>query len=343
MKRTLLGLGIAAFALGTLACTTDGPSGTRNLPAYITSDTCAAYSEPGACDTAPSGTCAWAAVEADCAPGADCPTGVCATLDPCSAHSDQVSCLADLSSGCSWAVADRLCPAGAICPEEGAGGFCYGPVDDCICACPLYCPEGADCPPCACDCSNTGGGTCTCACPACEPGAECPPCDCNCTDDGCVDDGVCTCACPACPEGEPDCGPCECTCSGSSGGSAGTGTASCVCPDCEPDTECPPCECEVPEGTEDPCLAFVNEADCLADLTGSCTWIAIGEPCDASAIDCRSGVCQGVFIDDDCGCVCPACMPGETCPPCVCDCGSGTGTGCVPGGEEPAEPPIEPR
>ncbi|MDY0002452.1 MAG: hypothetical protein RBU30_14245 [Polyangia bacterium] len=255
MRRTVLGLAIATMALGALSCTTEGPSGSRNLPAYLTSDTCRAYPEQGSCEAAPEGTCAWVTMEADCAPGAACSAGACAALDPCNAYDNQVSCLADVSNGCSWAAVDRLCPAGA-----------------------------------------------------------------------------------------DDCGPCECTCSGSSGGSAGTGTASCACPACEPGTECPPCECEVPGVTEDPCLAWVNEADCVADETNSCSWIAMTVDCDPSSPDCRSGLCQGVFYDEDCACLCPSCMPGEDCPPCICDCGGGD-PDCVPGGggDEPVEPPSEPR
>lgn len=343
MKRSLLCLGVTAFTLGAAACqTVEDPKKSRNLAAYLTSDTCAAFSEAGACEAAPEGACSWVAIEADCPSGADCPTGACVVVDPCNAHASAATCLADQPNGCQWAAMDRLCPAGANCPEEGNGGFCYGVTDDCVCACPLYCPEGETCPPCDCDCTGGGGGTCTCACPDCAPGERCPPCDCSCTDDGCVQDGTCVCACPDCPPDAEDCGPCECTCSGSSGGSAGTGTAVCACPDCEPDMECPPCECEVGDWPEDPCLAYVTEANCLADLENACSWIETFIYCEPDAPDCRSGLCQGFFIGDDCGCVCPSCLPDEACPPCVCDCGGGD-PDCVPGGwDEPTEPPAEP-
>lgn len=349
MRRTLIGLGSALIALSAASCTdVTNPSGGRALPAYVTSDSCSGYAEQAGCDAAPGGACAWMAVEADCAPGANCPTGACAAVDPCGMHDNPSACQGDTANGCAWAAMDYLCPAGALCPEQG-GGFCHQPQDDCVCACPLYCPEGADCPPCACDCSGGGstggGGTCTCACPDCPPGEACPPCECTCTNDGCVDDGTCTCACPACEPGT-ECPPCECSCSGSSGGSAGTGTAVCACPDCEPGTECPPCECEEPVDPTlppDPCLEWVSETDCLADVENACTWIAMGMPCDPSMPDCRSGVCQQPSAGDDCACVCADCAPDETCPPCVCDCGAGGGEGCVPGGDTPAEPPqIDP-
>jgi hypothetical protein len=104
--------------------------------------------------------------------------------------------------------------------------------------------------------------------------------------------------------------------------------------------ECPPCECDEPPGPGDPCLAWIDEADCLADANNACTWIAMGAPCDPSMPDCRSGVCQQPAQGDDCACVCAGCGPDETCPPCTCDCSPGGSGGCVPGGE-PTDPPPQ--
>jgi hypothetical protein len=317
------GLAFAVFSCLAASCGTSG--GTARLPAYLVSEECNGLEE-AACTAA---GCEWLALGAVCPEGVDCPAGVCVAPDPCRVHGDPESCLADAENGCAWAGIEALSVTGAPDGE----GVCYQAGDDCVCACPVYCPEGEECPPCDCDCgsSSGGGGTCTCACPDCPEGEVCPPCECDCTEEGCVEEGTCTCACPACPEGE-ECPPCECDCDPTTGGGEEPvgEPSSCVCPDCPEGEECPPCEC--PEA--DPCLAHADEAACLADTDNQCTWLALGMPC-VEGETCAAGVCQAADSGGDgCVCVCPDCQPDQTCPPCACDCGGG-GDDCVPGTSEP--------
>src|SRR5689334_16690315 len=176
MKRQYL----APLFVALVACS--GGSEQSRIPGYLTSDACNDFGDPDSCAA---GGCAWAGIEA-CPDGTDCPEGVCYQPDPCTAHDDADSCAADAENGCQWAEVDLLCPPDADC---AGGGFCSGGgggTDECVCVCPLYCPEGEDCPPCDCTCpppdDGGGGGTCTCACPDCPEGETCPPCDCTCED-----------------------------------------------------------------------------------------------------------------------------------------------------------------
>jgi hypothetical protein len=320
-------IGLACL-LSIVGCGGEGESTAPPLRANEASDVCHAHADEGGCnaDTA----CGWVAVEA-CPTGATCPDGFCSTRDECAAHADQASCEADAT--CAWAdvALAEACPS----PDcGGTGGVCYTPGstgggDECLCACPLYCPEGEPCPGCECDCpapdpGGTGGGTCTCACPACEPGAECPPCDCTCDGGGTGDEcgGTCTCACPDCPPGT-ECPACDCSCEGGGGEPVPAPAPTCECPPCAPGTECLPCDC----GTSDPCTQYTDETACTTDTT--CIWYAIGAPC-IEGEPCLSGVCQAATTGGDCVCACPACEPGVECPPCDCDCSGGSGgTGCA--------------
>jgi hypothetical protein len=40
-----------------------------------------------------------------------------------------------------------------------------------------------------------------------------------------------------------------------------------------------------------------------------------------------------------CGCACPGCSPGTSCPPCNCNC-TDPGGGCAPPGPGPSTPPT---
>ncbi len=295
------------------------------LRAFEASDPCHAYANADAC--AADAGCGWVAVEA-CPTGTVCPEGFCSTRDACASIEDRETC--EVHSECAWADI-ALAEACADTTCGGTGGVCYtktdgGGTSGCLCACPLYCTPDGDCGACECDCPvepDTGGGTCTCACPACAPGESCPPCDCACQDGGGDECGsTCTCACPACEPGT-ECPPCECACGDTSTAPAPAET--CACPDCAPGTECPPCTCET---TTDPCTEYVDETACGADT--ACVWYAIGAPCVPEE-PCRSGVCQSASTSggDGCVCACPACAPGETCPPCDCDCSGGGSTGCA--------------
>ena len=83
----------------------------------------------------------------------------------------------------------------------------------------------------------------------------------------------------------------------------------------------------------DACHHHTGTASCTAD--SACTWSAI-EACPAGA-HCPGGVCGeadpcaahadrvGCEAAGGCACACPACAPGESCPPCDCDCSGGMG------------------
>jgi hypothetical protein len=293
---------VAAGVLTTAGCTGDKPVG--RVPAYLSTDDCSLHTEAVSCTADTANGCQWFGLGQPCPEGVDCPAGVCQAPDPCAAHGDLDSCSADTANSCTWAGIESLCPSGSAC----ASGFCYRQGGDgCACACPLYCPPGADCPPCACDCpgggGSAGGGTCTCACPECAPGQICPPCDCSCAPgDGCTGGDTCLCECPACPAGE-SCPPCKCACDGT-------------------------------PSTSDPCLEHTDSMSCSADGADGCTWIAMGIPC-MDGQPCPGGVCQNLGLvggggtggGTGCVCDCPACPDGMDCPPCGCDC---TGTsGCI--------------
>jgi len=324
---------LAVLCLTFAAACGGSDAGTR-IPGYLTSDGCYQYGDPGSCADA---GCAWTDLGVACPADTACPSGVCYQPDPCHAHGDADSCTADTGNACQWADVDLCPPDTDSCP----GGFCYAASgDDCTCVCPLYCPQGEDCPPCDCSCGGGGGGggggTCTCACPDCPDGDTCPPCDCTCDGgSGCSGDGTCTCVCPECDPSSTDCPPCDCSCD-AGGGSSGGGTETCTCPACPPDQTCPPCDCQgstdpAPSTDPDPCTAYTDEAACLADTADQCGWFGFGIPCMPD-VECQSGVCQGPSSggggDGGCTCVCPDCDPAspDPCPPCDCNC---TGTGCV--------------
>jgi len=309
----LMTVGLAVMALSlAVGCTDKGPK--SKALSYVSSDTCRELGTAAECAT--DSSCAWA--EIACAEGEVCPDGACLRIDPCSAFSSQDACEGDGIGECNWLESDALCPPGADC---ASGGFCVGGGgDDCVCACPLACPEGEDCPPCECDCDgggSGGGGTCTCACPACEPGTECPPCACDCDDDGCGGGSTCTCACPDCPPGE-DCGECDCSCDGSEPGGPGDPmpTTTCSCDPCPEGEDCPECECPTPI---DPCSEHSDQDTCLEE--DGCDWIGFGAPCEEGE-PCGACYQDGGSGGGSCSCECPACAPGEDCPPCTCGGGS---------------------
>jgi len=337
---TLLLTSIAAFALGALGgCGDDRTPASVSPPlaAYEAGDPCHAHADATSCDADPA--CGWLEVGA-CPAGTDCPAGFCSSRDACAGHADRSTCEADAS--CAWADLElaSACPA-PDCATRG--GVCYSRSDpggdDCLCACPLYCPMGSDCPPCECSCpppggGGGGGGTCTCACAACAPGETCPDCGpCTCEPGGGSEcGGTCTCACPDCAPGEA-CPPCACSCD--PGGVPGEPppppepTTTCACEACPAGVECPPCDC----AGSDPCYAHADSATCTADTANMCVWYALGLACPPG-MTCPSGVCQREPTGGGtpgCACGCPACAPGETCPPCACDCSGGSsGGGCPP-------------
>jgi hypothetical protein len=317
-------------------CSDDQRTSPQRIASYESTDPCSSHADESSCSTDTGNGCSWINLGLACPADTECPSGVCQQLDACRTHDDAASCTAD--PGCDWAAVE-LCPAdGETCPE----GFCYTKADGCACVCPLYCPAGADCPPCECDCPPDGGGggdDCTCACPSCLEGESCPPCDCSCDGGGsggsCGED-TCTCTCPSCAAGE-ECPPCTCDC-----GPSEDPPETCVCPSCPAGESCPPCSCDGAEA-DDPCQGHTEEAACLADTVNECQWYAIGAPC-IEGEPCRSGVCQGPTDPGGggggggCTCVCPDCAPGETCPPC--DCGTGDGGGGDPGlPDAPDAPP----
>ena len=324
------------------ACSGEDPR-PRQLTAYDTLDSCAAFDEETCLDNAD--RCVWYALGMPCTEGEPCVTGVCQDIDPCRVHTDAESCAADADNRCAWADVE-LCP-GEDC---GDGGFCYQMTDDedCTCVCPLGpCMEGEDCPPCECDCPDDGGGgTCSCTGTVCPDGdPDCvPTMECTCDDDGGGGDGcgTCTCTGSVCPAGDPDCvpEPVECNCEETE--------ETCVCPDCPPGESCAPCECGVvpPDGDgagaptfeEDPCLAYADQETCTADP--QCAWLQ--DPCPlcpecAPGVDCDPCTCEESFTcrfvgDSDCTCVCPECPPDTACAPCECSGGGSSEGGGSTGG-----------
>jgi hypothetical protein len=86
------------------------------------------------------------------------------------------------------------------------------------------------------------------------------------------------------------------------------------------------------------------ECDCSGGggggaCTCNCLPCAPGESCPPCACDCNDG---GSNCTDPgtCACACPACAPGETCPPCECKCEGGGGTSIGPA---PVPPPDAPE
>jgi hypothetical protein len=62
---------------------------------------------------------------------------------------------------------------------------------------------------------------------------------------------------------------------------------------------------------------------CTADGANSCSWLELGIVCITTP--CPSGACVQVKPVPDggpggCGCACPACVAGQSCPPCTCNC-----------------------
>ena len=305
------------------------------VPVTFVNDACGASSTQTACAAAAG--CEWRPVTSDCPPGAACPAGVCATPDPCATLTARALCEAD--ARCAWAglraasQAIDLCPAGQTCD---AGGYCHrrdASGGGCTCVQPVVCPAGADCPAVQCDCSNPGpsgggggGGTCTCECPACAPGEACSPCTCACGAGGACG-GVtssgggptCTCACPSCAPGAT-CPPCDCACGAGNVGVAGMGASS-----------GPPTTVGPAETPADPCAHHGDAGACAADSASACRWIELGIVCVTAP--CPTGACvqRKAVAGGGCGCACAACAPGQSCPPCACDCcGQPTGLGPVP-------------
>ncbi len=105
-----------------------------------------------------------------CAPGETCPPCECgcggtpSTDDPCLAHVDSAACDADTDGNCTWIAIGAPCEQGEPCPGGvcqnldlvGGGGSGGGGGTGCVCACPA-CPDGVECPPCACDCTGESG------------------------------------------------------------------------------------------------------------------------------------------------------------------------------------------
>lgn len=206
------------------------------------------------------------------------------------------------ADGCEWYDVDVACREGNACPT----GICVAP-DPCV--------EHTDEASCAADPACAWAATDE----YCPPGAECGGggfCYARGDDD-------CTCVCPAwCEPGEDgECAPCECDCDGGGGG----GDCPWVCPACDPSSgePCPPC---------------------TQDCGGTCTWICPdcgpdADFCGPCYQQCEPGCGGG---EPPCACVCPACVPGEECPPCDCTCGDDPVPYPLPEGEPAGEGEDDP-
>ncbi|MBI5496727.1 MAG: hypothetical protein HY904_17065 [Deltaproteobacteria bacterium] len=296
------------------ACPQLGEADCRGDPACaaVTFQDAAGVARFQCCDRDPSGaiTCAGPPPPPTCQSDAECAPGtLCNTWDFC-----------ELPPGCTDGQA---CPAvcyGRCVPTGGSGcGSDYDCMDMEFCA---Y-PDTAT--PCSADpnsgaCSERNLGTCQAlvcpgAWPRCQDGSEpvmfsephrCPVPVCG--------DSPCTGLPPDQCELRRDC--------------MAQYTGECACTRCEPGAnDCPPCECPAPA------YACVDRPGCFSD--DQCM---PGEWCDFSFDTCtmcgrppmglcvpRADRCQGldeVSCVTQPGCVpvygeaCPACAPGEPCPPC---------------------------
>jgi hypothetical protein len=307
----------------------------RAVPAAVVNDSCGAQVTQQSCTSAAG--CEWHAVDADCAPGAACPGGVCVTPDPCGRLADKATCEGD--ARCAWSdlriesASIDLCLVGQSCDT---GGYCRArdaSGGGCTCVQPLACPTNADCPAVECECStpptgsNGGGvGMCTCTCPACPPGEACAPCACHCGSGascpGATGGATCTCVCPTCAPGA-SCAPCDCACGAGNIGVSNKVSSGPTAPAPGGSTT------DIP----DACAGHGDAPACAADVANRCRWIELGIVCVTTP--CPSGACvqvKSVPGGGGCGCACPACAAGQSCPPCACDCcpSSITGAGAAP-------------
>jgi hypothetical protein len=74
----------------------------------------------------------------------------------------------------------------------------------------------------------------------------------------------------------------------------------------------------------DTCAAHTDAQSCSADATNMCAWVELGiacftDPCppNGRCVEMKPVPGSG---GGGCGCACPACVSGETCPPCACNC-----------------------
>ncbi|HLK91717.1 MAG TPA: hypothetical protein VKZ18_17630 [Polyangia bacterium] len=315
-----------------------GVAGEASPPAAcVTTSTCAGLSF-ARCSARTD--CSWSGISPTQSAPALCPVGadVCGEFGYCydrPAAGSACHCLQPL-----------VCPSNLPCPavqcdcpppEVVDGGHATSGGGTCTCSCPA-CGPGETCPPCDCSCEGGGGGGSGGSGGGCGTGA-------GGTAGGSVGTGTCTCNCPECPAGEA-CPACSCACSSGSATTmtaltpAATGTASavvtdggsapvsvCGCPACPANSACAPCGCGTTPA--DPCTAHTDAASCVADTGDSCGWTSLNIECITTP--CPTGSCArmsssvtpdggGSGSGGGCGCACPACVSGQPCPPCTCNC-----------------------
>ena len=313
----------------------------------VTASACSSLMSAAACQA--NTNCVWSEVLATASAPALCPVG-----QDCAAGGFCFDRGSSSGPGC-LCVQPLACPANGACPpvqcdcppppavDAGGGG---GGGGTCTCGCPV-CSPGEACPPCDCQCGTGGGGsggsgggcvtgtgtgaggttgaggggsgTCTCNCPECPAGAACPACSCSCTNGSTT-----TMTVPA--SGTGTAGPANTTNGLATRPAPTTSTAICSCPACPANTACAPCDCSSPPPA-DPCTAYTDAKSCLADTADQCGWTALAIACFTTP--CPSGVraktqpevtSDGGSPGSGCGCACPACPAGATCPACTCNC-----------------------
>ena len=121
---------------------------------------------------------------------------------------------------------------------------------------------------------------------------------------------------------------------------ASGGGCTCVQPiACPANADCPAvqCDCSTPVPGASGAGGGVRTCTC------TCPTCAPGETCPPCSCDCSSGgSCGGTTTGGGtgtCTCACPSCAAGTTCPPCDCACGSGN-VGVSNAGSAPPLPPA---
>ncbi len=146
----------------------------------------------------------------------------------------------------------------------------------------------------------------TCVCPTCPPDTACAPC-----------------GCPI-PPPEPVVDPCAklldaATCQADTRDRCtwyGFGVP------CAQGIECRGGVCQRAPQPADTCGAHADPASCKTDASG-CGWVPLDIVCITTP--CPTGACVKTTPvpgggGGGCGCACPACVAGQSCPPCACDC-----------------------
>lgn len=345
-----IALGIACPASGDCpsgVCVTPDPCGKITDRAVCQADDRCAWSAVEAASSAP----ILCPAGQDCGNdgfchGRDLSGGGCACVQPIACPPNSECPAVQCDCGGSGSSGGGTCTC--ACPPCAAGQSCQ--PCDCACGGGGGSSGGTGC----------GQSTCTCACPPCAAGQSCQPCDCACgagtvgvggigtgtATGGNTSSGAATsvpaCTCPTCPPNTA-CAPCDCGVPPAPPPNTDPCTAFTDSQSCSADTsdrctwyalgipcmEGQPCRSGVCQQAPEPppagaCGDHTDLASCWADTAHGCSWISLGIGCSTDPCP-PSGRCVAMTPvpgsgGGGCGCACPACVSGETCPPCNCTC-----------------------